>query len=26
VEKIGEIKVKGIHNPVITYNVKALLA
>ena len=25
VEKIGEIKVKGIHNPVITYNVKGLL-
>jgi class 3 adenylate cyclase len=22
VEKVGEIKVKGIHNPVITYNVK----
>jgi class 3 adenylate cyclase len=26
VEKIGEIKVKGIHNPVITYNVKTLLS
>ena len=24
VEKIGEIKVKGIHNPIITYNVKGL--
>jgi class 3 adenylate cyclase len=24
VEKVGEIKVKGIHNPVITYNVKGL--
>ena len=24
VEKVGEIKVKGIHNPVVTYNVKVL--
>jgi class 3 adenylate cyclase len=24
VEKVGEIKVKGIHNPIITYNVKGL--
>jgi class 3 adenylate cyclase len=24
VEEIGEIKVKGIHNPIITYNVKGL--
>ncbi len=26
VEKVGEIKVKGIHNPIITYNVKGLRA
>jgi class 3 adenylate cyclase len=24
VEEVGEIKVKGIHNPIVTYNVKGL--